>query len=126
MEPDRSRGECDDDYSHRFQRAEDSFALLQIHWTRLQLLQVCLDYVDQLFGSASAGAAFTVRIDDVDADVILDDLRHQAVHRAARGDDEMKDFGASFFFVDRAFERFDLAAHAADSVQELGFLFDGV
>jgi hypothetical protein len=100
--------------------------LVLIHRSDSRLLQVSLNYVDQLFGAAGAGAAFTVRIDDVDADVILDYLRHQAVHRAARGHDQVKDVGASFFLVDRTFERFDLSAYAANPVQELGFLFDGM
>ncbi|HEY6419050.1 MAG TPA: hypothetical protein VIX59_08610 [Candidatus Binataceae bacterium] len=64
------------------------------------------------------------RIDDVHADVILDDLRHQAIHRAACRDDEVKDIGATLFFFDRSFERFDLATNASHPVQELGFLFD--
>src|ERR1700730_4206581 len=122
MQPDRSRGECDERYSRPLEGAED----IVVHWSRPRLLQVCLNYVDQLLGAAGSGAAFTVWIHDVDADVILDNLRHQAVHRATRGDDEMKNLAASFFLVDRAFERFDLAAHAPDPVQELGFFFDGV
>jgi len=65
-----------------------------------------------------------IRIDNMFPDVILDDLCHEAVHCAARSDDEMKDIGAALFFLDRAFERLHLAENPSHSVQKLGFLFD--
>jgi hypothetical protein len=65
-----------------------------------------------------------VRIDNMLTDVILDDLRHETVHRPARSDHEVKDGGATPFFLDRAFKRLHLAENPPHSVQKLGFLFD--
>jgi hypothetical protein len=67
-----------------------------------------------------------IRIDNMFPDVIFDDLRHEAVHCAARSDDQVKDVGAAFFFLDRVFERLHLAENTSHSVQQLGLLFDGV
>jgi hypothetical protein len=85
-----------------------------------------LNDVDQFFGALGARAALVIWIYDVHPNVILDDFSHQAVHCAAGGDDEMEDGGASFFVLDRALERLDLAEDAANAVEELGFFFDGV
>ena len=82
--------------------------------------------IDQFLGAFCARTALVVRIDDVHPNMILDDLSHLAVHRAARGDDEMEDGGASFFLLDCALEGLDLTEDAAHSVEELGFFFDGV
>ena len=85
-----------------------------------------MNNIDQFFGAFGARTALMIGIDDVHPNMILDDLSHQAVHRAARGDDEMEDVGASFFLLDRALERLDLAEDAAHPVQQLRFFFDGV
>jgi len=80
-----------------------------------------LNDIDQFFGASGARAALVIGIDDVHPDVILDYFSHQAVHCAARGNDQMQDVGASLFMLDRALERLDLAEDAADPVEELGF-----
>jgi hypothetical protein len=85
-----------------------------------------LNNIDQFLGALGARTALMIRIDDVHPNMILDDLSHQAVHRAARSDDEMEDGGAAFFILDRALERLHLAEDAAHSVEQLGFFFDGV
>ena len=82
--------------------------------------------VDQFLGAFGARASFVIRIDDVHPNMILDDFSHQAVHRAAGGDDEMEDVRASFFAFDCALEGLDLTEDAAHPVEELGFFFDGV
>jgi hypothetical protein len=111
---------CPIGHSHSF----DSFTL--IHWTGTQLPQVRLNNLDQFFRAPGTGAALTIRIDHMHPDMVLNDLGHQAVHCAARSDDQMKNVGAALFFLDRALERFDLTANAPHSVQKLGFFFDGV
>ena len=78
----------------------------------LGLLQVSLHRLDQLIGAAAALGVFD-RIDDVEADMVLDHLGHQARQRAARGDDQMQYGGAALFVLERAFDRFDLATHPA-------------
>src|SRR5712692_10703941 len=105
-------------------RSRDSFTL--IHWTGTQLPQVRLNTLDQFFSASGTGAALTIRIDNMHPDMVLNNLGHQAVHCAARRDDQMKNVGATLFLLDRALERFDLTANAPHSVQKLGFLFDGV
>ena len=85
-----------------------------------------MNNIDQFFGALGARTALMIRIDDVHPNMILDYLSHQAVHRAARSDDEMEDVGASFFLLDRALERLHLTEDAAHPVQQLGFFFDSV
>ena len=47
------------------------------------------------------------------ADMILDHLGHQAVQGAARRDDQVQSRGAALLFLERALDRFDLAAQGA-------------
>ena len=58
--------------------------------------------------------------------MILDDLRHEAVHRSTRSDDQMKNVGAAFFFFERALDCLDLTADSSYPVQEFRFLLNGV
>ncbi len=58
--------------------------------------------------------------------MVFDHFRHQAVHGAARRDDQMQHRGAALLAFERALDRFDLAAHAAHPVEQLGFLDFGV
>ena len=69
--------------------------------------------IDQFFGAPGARTALMIRIDHVHPDMVLDDLRHEAVHCAARSDDQMKDVRAALFFLDRAFKRLHLAANTS-------------
>ena len=91
-----------------------------------QLLEVRLNNFDQLFRASGTGAAFVIRIDDMHPDMVLNDLSHEAVHCSPGCDHQMKDVGAALFFFDRSFERLDLTENTSHSVQELGFLFDGM
>src|SRR5690348_7466674 len=79
-------------------RTVNSFT--SIHLRDPELLQVRFHNVDKLFGAPGAGASFTIRIDDMLPDMVFNDLSHQAVHGTARGDYQMKDLGAAFFFLD--------------------------
>jgi hypothetical protein len=58
--------------------------------------------------------------------MVLNDLSHQAVHGSARCDHQVENVGAAFLFFDGAFQRFHLTENTSHSVQELGFLFDGM
>src|ERR1700677_28604 len=80
--------------------------------------EVGLHGLDQLFGAARALGVLD-RIDDVKADMILDHFGHQAVHGPARSDDQVQHGRAALFIFERALDRLDLAADAADPVEEL-------
>src|SRR5580692_4596824 len=88
-------------------------------------LQVGLHGLDQLFGTARPLGVFH-RVDDVEADMVFDHFGHQAVHGAARRDDQMQHRGAALLAFERALDRFDLAAHAADAVEQLVLLGFGM
>src|SRR4029077_7582890 len=88
-------------------------------------LQVSLHRLDQFLGAARPLGVLR-RVDDVEADMILDHFGHQAVHGAARGDDQMQHRGAALLVLERALDRLDLAAHAADPVEQLDLLDFGV
>ena len=91
----------------------------------LALLQVGVKNFDQFFCAHCPVAVWVVcRIADMKADVILHDLGHEAVHRAARGSDEVHDLGAAPFTRERALQGLDLTANAAHAVQQLGFFLN--
>ena len=58
--------------------------------------------------------------------MVFDHFGHQARHRAARGDNEVKHGGTALLLFERSLDRFDLAAYAPDPVQQLGFFAFGV
>ena len=60
------------------------------------------------------------------AHVILENLRHQAVDGAARRGQEMHHVGAVGVALEGALDGFDLAANAADAVEQLLLVADGV
>ena len=92
----------------------------------LQLLQVRLNDLDQLFRACSAGAPFVRWVKYVRADVIFDHFRHKAVHGAPRRHDEMKHCGTAALLVHCAFKRFDLTANTSNAVQQFSFFFDSM
>jgi hypothetical protein len=70
-------------------------------------LQLGAHDFDQFFGPLSAFPIGIIRrIGDVEADVILHDLGHEAVHGAACGSHEVHDFGAAFLPLERTFDGF--------------------
>ena len=82
-----------------------------------------MDDRHQLFGGLNAGVvAWSQRVDHVLADVVLDDLGDEAVHRTAAGGGLLQHAGALGLFVDCALEGFELAADAAKAIEELGLL----
>ena len=60
------------------------------------------------------------------ADVTLDHLRHEAVHRATRGCDQTEHIAAFRVAIQRARERLDLTADTRHAVGELLLLANGV
>ena len=60
------------------------------------------------------------------ADVTLEDVRHQAVHRAARRRDQSQHLAAIGFGVQSAAECFDLPTNASDPVSQSFLVADGV
>jgi hypothetical protein len=57
-----------------------------------------------------------LRIDHVFANVVLDNLRDESVQGPSTGGGLLKDRGTFVVRIDRAFHRFDLAAHALESI----------
>lgn len=91
----------------------------------IALLQIGLHGLDQFLGAARTVGA-SVRVDDVESDVVFDHFCHQARHGAARCDNEVQHAGAALFLLECPFHGFDLAANAPYPVQELHFLALGV
>ncbi len=65
-------------------------------------------------------------IHHVFSDVVLDDLRDKAIQGAAARGCLLKDRSAFVVGIDGALNRFDLAAHAFETIQKLGFFFGDV
>ena len=60
------------------------------------------------------------------ADVSFHDLRHEAIHRAARRCNEPQDIAALMLPRERALECFELASDATRAVQEFLFVAERV
>jgi hypothetical protein len=82
------------------------------------LLQVRLHRFDQFLGAARS-LGIPRRVDDMGLDMVFDHLGHEAVQGAARRDDQVQHRRAALLLLERALDRLDLAAHAADPIQEL-------
>jgi hypothetical protein len=78
---------------------------------------------DQLLRTSPALAVLG-GIDHVQANVVFDYFGHEAVDAATRRDNQVQDGSATLFTRNGALERFDLAAHAPDAMEELGFFRD--
>ena len=90
-----------------------------------RLFQVGLNNFDQLLSAfGPLRVVLTRRIHYVQPDVVRDDLGHQAVHRAARRNDKLKDLGTALFLVERAFNCLDLTSYSPHPRQQLLFLFN--
>jgi hypothetical protein len=91
------------------------------------LLQIGTHHIDQLFGTTHPLAVVAVLgIKDVRANVIFHHFRHETVHGAASGRDELQHLGALDLPLQSALNRFNLAAQAAHAIEELALLSDGV
>jgi hypothetical protein len=67
-----------------------------------------------------------VGIDQMKFDVTLHHFRHEAVESASAGREGMHDDGAIEFFFERTFGRIELAADAADAIDEFFLVPDGM
>jgi hypothetical protein len=103
-----------------------SFSCLGGGGSRHALPEIGLNDVDQFLDTLRfGGTTFDSRIDQVHADVVLDDLRNKAVYRTARRDYDMQHLRASLLVSECPVGRFYLATDASNSVQKLGLLSDG-
>jgi hypothetical protein len=59
---------------------------------------------------------FVCRIGDVHADVIFEELGHEAAGSTTHGHGELHDFGAVDIRLERALDGIDLATQAADAL----------
>jgi hypothetical protein len=96
-----------------------------LHRTSRHSLEISLHGFNQLLSSTGALKAAD-RIDDVEPDMILDHVGHQAAQGAARSDDEVEYIGATSVLLDRSLNRLDLATYAPHAVKELLFFAFGV
>ena len=91
------------------------------------LFQVGADDVDELVCAARPLHVVVMRrIGDVDPDVILHQLGHQAIGGSADRYNELHDLRASHLGLQRALDRLHLTTQATNTVQQLAFLFDRV
>src|SRR5579859_184437 len=83
-------------------------------------LEVTVHDVDQLLaGVAHLFGGVLVDRHQMAADMILEHDRQEPVHGAAAGGDLLEDVDAAGFLLDGSFDRVELAAQAADSVEKL-------
>src|SRR5271154_2755228 len=90
-------------------------------------LQIGANHVQEFFRRLDVqrlGMFFGV--DEMRAHMILDHFGHQARGRSAHGGDQVHDLFAAGLFVERAFDRFHLAADAAHAAEEFLLFADGV
>ena len=86
--------------------------------------QILMHDIDEFLGRGDLrGIARLARIEHVLANVVFNDLRDKAVQGAAAGGGLLQDGGTFVIRIDGAFDRFDLTAHALETIQELGFFF---
>src|SRR6266567_65258 len=91
------------------------------------LFHVSTNYVDQLLSSLGLSRSWlVVRVNNMKADVTLNNLHHQATHRAAACCNGLKNGGRILFFIQHLLDSFDLSANAADAVKKLFLVPDGV
>ena len=85
-----------------------------------------MDDGDEILGRASTFGLRAAAWKHVLADMTFEDVRHQAVHRAARRRDQSQHLTAIRFSVQRATECFDLPTNASDPVSQSFLVTDGV
>ena len=87
-------------------------------------LQILMHNIDQFLGRGDLRRIPRLaRIDHMFTDVVLDDLRDKAVQGAAARGGLLKDHCAFVVGIDGTLDRLDLAPHAFEAIQELGFFF---
>jgi hypothetical protein len=95
--------------------------------TRRPSLEIGADDIDQLVGGVgSVRVALSLGIDDVDTDVVLHNLGHEAVDRPPDGRDQLQRLRAPRLSLESPFEGLDLSPNAADPADQLGFAAAGM
>jgi hypothetical protein len=91
------------------------------------LLEVSADGVDQLArGAGPVGIALSRGIYDVDTDVVLHDLGHEAVDGTSDGRDQLQHLRAPGLRLDGALEGLDLTPDPANPADEFRLLSNRV
>jgi len=86
------------------------------------LLEVGAHDIDELGGAFVALVLRERVIYDVQSDVILDHLRHQAVDCPADAGDQLQHVGAALFLLQGSFDSLHLAANAAHTIEQFQLL----
>ena len=84
------------------------------------LLEVAVDYLDQLLGAAAVRVA-RFRVDEMRSDVVFENHRKQSVHRTTAASDELQHVHATALFFKCALNGFDLSLDATNPVEQLLF-----
>lgn len=83
--------------------------------------------IDEFLGRGDLrGIARITWVDHVFANMVFDDLRDESVQGAAAGGGLLQYGGTFVIGVHGTFDRFDLTAHALETIQEFGFFFGDV
>jgi hypothetical protein len=90
-----------------------------------RLLEVAVDYVDQLLGSAILVIG-GFGVDEVSSDVVFKYHGEQPIHRAPATRDLLEDVHAATLVFERALDGFDLSFDTAYSVEQLLFFPNGM
>ena len=94
---------------------------------RVRSFEVRPEDIDQLLGRRDVlGVGLLLGIEHVLADVAFQDLDDQAVHRAARGRDQLQHVGTILLPVQGALHGFDLTPDAPDPPDQLLSVVQGV
>jgi hypothetical protein len=88
---------------------------------RQGLLQIGPDDIDQFLG-ARINALAAGRQLDVTANVVFEHLSHESIHSAPSSRNELKNVRTLSFFLQRTFDRLNLASDAANAFKQLFFL----
>ena len=92
-----------------------------------ELLKVAPDNVNEFLGTKCAVAiSVGCGISNVQADVVLKDLRHQPIERSPGGGNELEDIGAGPLSRECALDCLKLARDAPDALKQLSLLIDCV
>jgi len=93
----------------------------------MRLFEIRLHHVDEFLCSPrSLRRRLVVRVNDVEADMSLDDLGHEPVDGATARGDRLQDRRAVFLLLEQPFDGVDLAADTTESVQQLLLVADGM
>lgn len=91
------------------------------------LLQIAVNEIDELLcGLRPVGVACERRIDDVKANVVLENLGHEAVDRSACGGERLQNGAAIAFCFEEFFDAIELPADSLDAVEQLGAFANSV